>query len=79
MNAKEIRRNLYKVFRKTGIPREVIDEKASLKEDLFMDDVDMTCFLFYLETRFNVEVKNEELPKLNSVGSTINFLQQHCA
>jgi len=79
MNAKSIRRNLYKVFRQTGIPRSVIDEKASLSDDFFMDDVDMACFLFYLETRFKVQVKNEELPNLNSVGSTINYLQQHCA
>jgi acyl carrier protein len=79
MNAKSIRRNLYIVFRKTGIPRNVIDEKASLTDDLFMDDVDMACFLFYLETRFHVEVKNEELPRLKSVESTINYLQQHCA
>jgi acyl carrier protein len=79
MDAKEIRRNLYKVFRQTGIPKDVIEEKASLKDDLFMDDVDMACFLFYLETRFKVNVKNEELSKLNSVGSTIHYLQQHCA
>jgi acyl carrier protein len=79
MNAKSIRRNLYKVFRKTGIPRNVINERASLTDDLFMDDVDMACFLFYLETRFKVQVKNEELPNLNSVGSTISYLQQHCA
>ena len=79
MNAKSIRRNLYKVFRMTGIPRNVIDEKASLTEDLFMDDVDMACFLYYLETRFKVEVKNEEMTNLQSVGSTLSYLQQHCA
>lgn len=79
MESKKIRRSLYKVFRKTGIPRDRISERASLAEDLFMDDLDMACFLFYLETRFRVEVKNDELPKLRSVASTINFLQQHCA
>lgn len=79
MNKKSIRRNLYKVFRQTGIPRNVIDEKASLTDDLFMDDIDMACFLFYLETRFKVEVKNEEMNNLSSVGSTLNYLQQHCA
>ena len=79
MNAKSIRRNLYKVIRQTGIPRNLINDKASFTDDLFMDDIDMACFLFYLETRFKVEVKNDELPKLNSVGSTINYLQQRCA
>ncbi len=79
MNAKAIRRNLYKVFRLTGIPRNAIDERASLTEDLFMDEVDKALFLFYLETRFKVNVKNEEMTYLQSVGSTINYLQQHCA
>ncbi len=76
MDTKMIRRNLYKVFRKTGIPRDRISERASLAEDLYMDELDMTCFLFYLETRFKVEVKNDELPRLRSVASTINYLQQ---
>ncbi len=79
MNAKSIRRNLYKVFRQTGIPRNAIEEKASFTDDLFMDDIDMACFLFYLETRFKVQVKNDELTNLYSVGSTINYLQQRCA
>ncbi len=79
MNAKAIRRNLYKVLRKTGVPKNRINEEASLRDELFVDDLDMNCFLFYLETRFDVAIQNDEIPQLTSVKSTIDYLQKHCA
>ncbi len=79
MKQETIRRNLYKVLRKTGVPRNKIVEDAALKEELLMDDVDLTCFLFLLETKFQLEIENSELKQLSSVGSTIEYLQKHCA
>jgi acyl carrier protein len=79
MKTETIRRNLYRVFRKTGIPRERIVENAMLNEDLFLDDIDRTCFFYYLETNFNVDIKNDEMIKLESVKDTIEYLQSHCA
>lgn len=79
MESAKIRRNLYRVFRKTGVPKDLIDENAKLNEDLFIDDNDMTCFLYYLETNFNLRIKNDEVTKLVSVKDTIDFLQTHCA
>ncbi len=79
MKQETIRRNLYKVLRKTGVPRNKIVEDASLQEGLLIDDVDLKCFLFLLETKFQLEIENSELSKLNSVGSTIEYLQKHCA
>ncbi len=79
MKQERIRRNLYKVLRKTGVPRNRIVEDATLKEELLMDEIDLTCFLFLLETKFEVDIENSELPMLNSVGSTIEYLQKHCA
>lgn len=79
MNNKDIRRNLYKVLRKTGVPRERIVEDATFSNDMLMDEIDMTCFLFYLETSFNLNIENEALPKIISVRSTIDYLKQRCA
>lgn len=61
------------------MPRNKIVEDAALTEELLMDEVDLTCFLFLLETKFEVEIENSELSMLNSVGSTIEYLQKHCA
>jgi len=79
MTNKDIRRNLYRVLRKTGVPRNMIIDDASFSNDLLMDEVDMTCFLYYLETKFNVDIETESLPRINSVKSTIDYLQQSCA
>jgi len=79
MTDKTIRRNLYKVLRKTGVPRERIAEDASFQNDMLMDHIDMTCFLFYLETKFNLAIENEVLPNINNVQSTISYLSQRCA
>ncbi len=79
MNAKAIRRNLYKVLRKTGVPKNRISEEANFRDELFVDDLDMNCFLFYLETKFDLDINNEEVGHLTSVKSTIDYLQKHCA
>lgn len=79
MGNKQIRRDLYKVLRKTGVPRELIRENADLQEELFLDELDKTCFLFYLESKFDVSIPNEELPSLKSVGSTIDYLSRRYA
>ena len=79
MDLKYIRRNLYKVLRKTGVQREQILEEASFESDLFMDETDMACFLYYLETKFNLNIENEAIPQLVSVRSTIDYLRRQCA
>lgn len=79
MNAKAIRRNLYKVLRKTGVPKSRISEDASFRDELFVDDLDMNFFLFYLETKFDLDIKNDEVVQLTTVRSTIDYLQKHCA
>jgi acyl carrier protein len=79
MKQETIRRNLYKVLRKTGVPREKIVEDAFLREGLLYDDLDLTCFLFLLETKFQVEIDSQEITELKSVETTIQYLQKHCA
>ena len=54
-------------------------EDATFSNDMLMDEIDMTCFLFYLETSFNLNIDNEALPRIISVRSTIDFLKQRCA
>ena len=79
MTAKSIRRSLFKVLRKVGVPKSKINENASLEEDLFWDEVDVTCFMYHLESNFNIELQRDELGKLYSVKDTINYLTVRCA
>ncbi len=77
MEEKKIRRNLYRVLRKTGVQKNDIQLEASYINDLNFDSVDWKIFTFYLEGIFNISVHDEELLNLISVNDTVNFLKHN--
>ena len=70
-----IRRNLYRVLRKTGVTKDSICLGASFIEDLNFDNIDWTIFTYYLERVFNIAVEDEELSKFGSVNDTLHYLR----
>ena len=72
---KSIRRNLYRVLRKTGVNRNNICLSASFIEDLNFDKIDWTIFTYYLERIFNIAVEDDELNKFGSVSDTLHYLR----
>ncbi len=72
---KSIRRNLYRVLRKTGVTKENICLSASFIEDLKFDKIDWTIFTYYLERIFNISIKDEEISKFDSVRDTLHYLR----
>ncbi|MEN8115862.1 MAG: acyl carrier protein [Bacteroidota bacterium] len=72
---KSIRRNLYRVLRKTGITKESIQPTALFTDDLHFDKVDWTIFTYFLEGTFNIRVEDEEISKFGSVNDTLHFLK----
>lgn len=72
---KSIRRNLYRVLRKTGVTKDNICLTASFIEDLHFDKIDWTIFTYYLERIFNISVKDEELSKFDNVNDTLHYLR----
>lgn len=72
---KSIRRNLYRVLRKTGVNRSNICLSASFIEDLHFDKIDWTIFTYYLEKIFDINVKDEELSKFGDVNDTLHYLR----
>lgn len=75
MKEKKIRRNLYRVLRKTGVQKKDIQIEASYNEDLNFDTVDWNIFMFYLEGIFNISVRDEEVTKFSKVNDTISYLK----
>jgi len=75
MEDKKIRRNLYRVLRKTGVQKNDIKPNASYRRDLHFDSVDWKIFTFYLEGIFDISVRDEELLNLGSVNDTLQFLK----
>ncbi len=76
MENKTIRRNLYRVLRKTGVRKENISLDASFTEDLHFDTTDWTIFIYYFEHIFNIDVKEESLQSLRCVNDTIALVRQ---
>ncbi|HKJ43148.1 MAG TPA: phosphopantetheine-binding protein [Sunxiuqinia sp.] len=75
MENKTIRRTLYKVLRKTGVPRNDIELDASFSEDLKFDQVDWALFLFYLEDSFKINVEDDEISQMYQVKDTLNLME----
>ena len=72
---KSIRRNLYRVLRKTGVTKDNICLSASFIEDLNFDNIDWTIFTYYLERIFNIAVEDDKLNKFGSVNDTLHYLR----
>ena len=75
MENRTIRRTLYRVLRKTGVPRKEIELDATFDEDLNFDQVDWALFLFYLEECFKINVEDEEISRMHQVKDTLNLMQ----
>lgn len=71
-----MKRILYKVLRKTGVPRKQITLDASFDEDLRFDKVDWALFLFYLEGFFNIHLEDREISELLQVDDTLKIVSK---
>jgi acyl carrier protein len=74
MEDKKIRRNLYRVLRKTGVKKKDINLNATYSDDLKFDTVDWTIFTFYLEGIFNISINEKEIFSLENVKDTLHYL-----
>jgi len=75
MKEKTIRRNLYRVLRKTGVQKENIRTEASYEDDLKFDNVDWKIFMFYLEGIFDISIRDEEFYRFGNVNDTLLYLK----
>jgi len=74
MENKKVKRNLYRVLRKTGVRKEDISLEASFQNDLHFDTTDWKIFTYYLESIFKVNVEDEGLKKLRCVSDTLKLI-----
>jgi acyl carrier protein len=80
MENNTMKRTLYKVLRKTGVPREQIKLDASFNEDLNFDQVDWALFVYYLEGSFKIHLEDREISELSQVNDTLKIVsKRECA
>lgn len=74
MENKTMKRILYRVLRKTGVPRDQIKLDASFSEDLNFDEVDWALFVYYLEGYFRIHLDDKEINELSQVNDTLKIV-----
>ena len=69
----------YKILRKLGANRDDILPDADFKNDLFFDETDQTCLLFFVESNFNISISKQEESGLVTVNDLVEIVHKHKA
>lgn len=59
------------------VAREQCVDSARLTEDLKADSLDMIEVVLMLEEEFSIEIPDEAVEKIKTVGDLIAFIEQH--
>lgn len=67
----------YKIFRKLGAEQEEIRPETNLYSDLFFDETDTICLLFFMESRFNIDVSDTEAKEMKTINDMLEIVEKH--
>lgn len=59
------------------IDAETITAETRLNEDLNADSLDVVEMLMALEDEFGVDIPDEEIEKMKTIGDVVNFIQEN--
>ncbi|MBQ9833476.1 MAG: acyl carrier protein [Clostridia bacterium] len=59
------------------IAPESITEQSRLIEDLKADSLDVVELIMDLEQEYNIEIPDDELPNIKTVGDIVAFIQKN--
>jgi acyl carrier protein len=54
-----------------------ITMESKLVDDLKADSLDVVELIMDLEQEFDIEIPDEELPKVRTVGDIVEYLEKH--
>lgn len=74
---KKINLGIYRILRKLGVDRDEIKPETQFQNDLFFDEIDWNCFLFFVESKFDISISNEEEVQLQTIGNSIDIIDRH--
>ncbi len=64
------------IAKQLDIPEENIKPESSLIEDLKADSLDVVELVMDLEQEFDIEIPDDELPLIRTVGDIIGFINK---
>ncbi|MGB9769234.1 MULTISPECIES: acyl carrier protein [Caldisericum] len=78
MEEKEIREKVNKVIvEKLGVDKEKITNDSRYVEDLGADSLALVDIAMALEDEFGMKIPDEDIEKITTVGSTIQYIKEH--
>ena len=64
------------IAKQLDIPEENITEESRLIEDLKADSLDVVELIMDLEQQYGVEIPDDDLPGIRTVGDIVKFLNK---
>ena len=65
------------IIDKLGVDESVLTSNASFTNDLGLDSLDVLETFMALEKEFSVRIADEDMEKLTTVGSVIDYIIEH--
>ena len=59
------------------VPEESINLKTNLIADLDLDSLDLVTLISEIETKYQLEIPDKEIKKIQTVEDIVNFLSSH--
>ena len=63
------------IAQQLNIPEEKITENSRLIDDLKADSLDVVELVMGLEERYGIEIPDEDLPSIKTVGDIIRYIE----
>jgi acyl carrier protein len=65
------------IARQLDVDADSITMESKLVDDLKADSLDVVELIMDLEQEFDIEIPDEELPKVRTVGDIVEYLEKH--
>ncbi|OQX98710.1 MAG: hypothetical protein B6I24_04595 [Bacteroidetes bacterium 4572_128] len=72
---KNLSNKIYQVLRREiGLPTRELSNNLNFFNDLGMDSFDIVCLVNALEMKFNFNISDEEIPRMETIGNLIQVV-----
>ena len=65
------------IVEQLGVSKEEVQPRASFLDDLGADSLDIVELVMSMEEEFDVEIPDEDVEKLRTIGDAIEYLREH--
>ena len=59
------------------VPEKSINENTNLLADLDLESLDLVTLISEIESKYELEIPDKEIKKIQTVGDIINYLSSH--